>query len=131
LPSPDAPATIINLTTGSAWQVFAHLSGYSISKLASQQQVQYIATGYAHAHITDVAIHPGLVDTDIMLDSFRRFKLQSSTLIGGLAVWWWSVGDLVARKEEIVKEKLLRVDLTGTVNNLNNKVRLAINNIEI
>ena len=127
LPSADTPATIINLTTGAAWQVFAPMSSYSIAKLAALQQVQYIALGYPN--VTAVALHPGLVETDMMLDAFRPFIRQTPELNGGLGVWlshphakflsgttlcsWWSVDDLVARKDEILEGKVLRINLTG------------------
>jgi NAD(P)-dependent dehydrogenase (short-subunit alcohol dehydrogenase family) len=127
LPGPDAPATVVQLTTGAAWTVFPHLSGYSLSKLAAQQLMQYVAGGYPH--VTAVAVHPGLVDTDMLLDQFRNFDQQSPELLGGLAVWlshphakflsgatvasWWDVDDMVARREDIVSGGLLKMNMKG------------------
>lgn len=127
LPEKEAPATIISLTTSAAWQSFAHLSGYAISKLGGLSLTQHIAAGYPN--ITAVNLHPGLVDTDMLMDQFRRFTQQSPALVGGLAVWLshphaaflsgrtigshWDVDGLTARKDEIVSKNLLQVNLTG------------------
>ncbi|KAH8893104.1 NAD(P)-binding protein [Thozetella sp. PMI_491] len=127
LPSKETPATIINLVTLAAWKIFPHLSGYGISKAGALQLAEYIAAGYPN--ITNISVHPGLVDTDMLMDQFRRFTRQTPELIGGLAVWLshpharflsgrtigshWSVEDLVARKEEIMSKSLLHSDLKG------------------
>ncbi|KAG7292168.1 hypothetical protein NEMBOFW57_002203 [Staphylotrichum longicolle] len=130
LPSPTTTrATIVNLVTASAWQVYPFMSGYSISKLAALQLMTHVAAAYPN--VTAVGLHPGLVETDMLLDAFKRFDLDSPALIGGLAVWLaasdkarfltgrvvvseWSVDDLVERKGEIEEKGLLRVDLKGT-----------------
>lgn len=130
LPSKDTTATIINLVTLAAWKVFPHLSGYGISKAGALNLAQHIASGYPN--ITAISLHPGLLDTDMLMDQYRRFTLQTPELIGGLGVWlchphanflsgraiasYWSVDDLVARKEEIISKDLLKMDLTGNFN---------------
>ncbi|KAK4232722.1 hypothetical protein C8A03DRAFT_39676 [Achaetomium macrosporum] len=128
LPSPSSTeATIVNLVTGGAWLVYPFMSGYSISKLATLQLTTHLATAYPN--ITAISLHPGLIETDMMDDAFKRFNLDSPHLVGGLTVWLstekakflsgkviasnWSVDDLVERKEEIQKGKLLQMDLTG------------------
>ena len=75
-------------------------------------------------------MHPGLVPTDMLREPFRSlFNLDSPELVGGTAVWLcqekarflsgrfvaanWNVGDLVARREEIVKGDLLKLGLKG------------------
>lgn len=129
LPSKETPATIITVVSSAAWNTLAHLSGYSISKAGAVQLAQHIAAGYPN--INSVSLHPGLVDTDMLMDQFRRFTRQTPELIGGLGVWLshpearflsgraigshWSVDDLVARKDEIVGKNLLQLDLTGDV----------------
>jgi NAD(P)-dependent dehydrogenase (short-subunit alcohol dehydrogenase family) len=123
----DAPATVITLVTGAAWQVFPNISGYSISKAVGLNVNQHIAAGYPN--ITAVSLHPGLVDTDMLMESFRHFTLETPELVGGVAVWLshphahflsgrtiasqWSVDDLLERKDEITSKNLLRLDLTG------------------
>ena len=130
LPSPTTTrATIVNLVTASAWLVYPFMSGYSISKLAALQLMAHLAAAYPN--VTAVGLHPGLVETDMLLDAFKRFDLDSPALIGGLAVWLaasekarfltgrvvvseWSVDDLVERKGEIEEGGLLQMDLRGT-----------------
>ncbi|KAK3298760.1 uncharacterized protein B0H64DRAFT_422497 [Chaetomium fimeti] len=128
LPDPSTtPATIVNLTTAAAWLVLPIMSGYATSKVASQQLMTHLAAGYPN--ITAVSLHPGFVDTDMVPDSFRHFDFDSPALVGGAAVWLasdkakflsgravaaqWSVDDLVAREDEIVKGGLLRMEMTG------------------
>lgn len=127
LPSKETPATIISLTTGAAWAAFPQLSGYAISKLGGLSLTAHIAAGYPN--ITAVNLHPGLVDTDMLMDQFKRFTQQSPELVGGLAVWLshphasflngrtigshWDVSGLLERKDEIVSKNLLQLDLTG------------------
>jgi NAD(P)-dependent dehydrogenase (short-subunit alcohol dehydrogenase family) len=127
LPSPSTPATLVNVVSAAAWKVFPFMAGYSISKLAAMQLVSHLAVAYPN--LTAVGLHPGLVETDMMEEVFKRFDLDSPALIGGVTVWLssdkakfltgrtiaanWSVDDLVARKEEIERDNLLRVDLTG------------------
>ncbi|KAK3939948.1 NAD(P)-binding protein [Diplogelasinospora grovesii] len=129
LPSPDTPAAIVNLTTMVSHKVLPMMTGYGISKLAAQQLIANIAA--QNANITAVNVHPGLYDTDSLLDAFRVFNLDDPSLIGGTAVWLcanperskflsgrvisanWDVNGLQERKEEIVKEDLLVIDLKG------------------
>ncbi|KAM0547509.1 hypothetical protein ACHAPJ_010382 [Fusarium lateritium] len=131
LPDPlKTRANIITLVTGAAWLTFPNLSGYGISKQVALSLSQHIAAGYPN--ISAVALHPGLVDTDMLLDSFRHFTLETPALVGGLAVWLtnpsakflsgrtiasqWSVDDLLERKDEIVEKDLLKLNLTGEFN---------------
>ena len=120
-------ATIITLVTLAAWKTYPQLSGYGISKAGALQLSQHIAASYPN--VTAVCIHPGLVETDMLMDQFRRFTHQTPELIGGLGVWLshkharflggrtigshWSVDDLVARKDEIINKGLLQMDLIG------------------
>lgn len=125
LPNPTStPATIINLATAAAWLVLPFMSGYSISKLAGMQLVSHLAAAYPN--VTVVGVHPGLVETESLMEEFKKFNLDSPGLTGGLAVWLsskeakflsgrtiasnWSVDDLVLRKDEIVEGDKLRVN---------------------
>ncbi|OIW33937.1 NAD(P)-binding protein [Coniochaeta ligniaria NRRL 30616] len=130
LPSPDYPAVIANLVTSVTYKTLPFMSGYILSKLASQQLTANIAAGYPN--ITAINVHPGLYDTDILNEAFRRFNLDDPSLIGGTLVWLgadperskflsgrtivanWDVDGLVARKEEIVSKDLLVLDWKGT-----------------
>jgi NAD(P)-dependent dehydrogenase (short-subunit alcohol dehydrogenase family) len=132
LPSPSTPAKIITLTTGAAYEVFPNLSAYGISKLAVLELMTYVAA--ENPHVFAVAVHPGIVDTDMTLDMFKRFALDTPALVGGVGVWlagWegvdrsflggryvsvnWDVEELVKRREEIESQGLLKMDLKGTL----------------
>lgn len=130
LPSSDYPAVIANLVTSVTYKTLPYMSGYILSKLGSQQLTANIAAGYPN--ITAVNVHPGLYDTEILNEAFRRFNLDDPSLIGGTLVWLgadperskflsgrtivanWDVDGLVARKEEIVTKDLLVLDWKGT-----------------
>jgi NAD(P)-dependent dehydrogenase (short-subunit alcohol dehydrogenase family) len=125
----DTPASVISLTTLTSYQPLPFLSGYMISKLASQQLNSTIAAGYKN--ITAVNVHPGLQKTQSLQPAFARFDLDSFALVGGTLVWLaadparsqflsgrtisinWDVEALIKRKDEIVKDDLLVLDLKG------------------
>jgi NAD(P)-dependent dehydrogenase (short-subunit alcohol dehydrogenase family) len=118
----------VTLTTGAAYEIFPALSAYGISKLAVFSLMTYVAT--ENPNVVAVALHPGIVNTDMTIDSFKRFALDTPALVGGVGVWlagWegvsreflsgrfvsanWDVEDLSGRKEEIVEKGLLKMDL--------------------
>ncbi|KAI1813260.1 NAD(P)-binding protein [Poronia punctata] len=127
LQSAETPATVINLTTGAAWKGSPLLAGYGMSKLVALQQVNAIAACYPN--ITAVALHPGLLETDMLPRAMRRFDKDTPELVGGFAVWLchpharflsgrvvcaeWDVDDLLARKDEIKAGADLTIDLVG------------------
>jgi NAD(P)-dependent dehydrogenase (short-subunit alcohol dehydrogenase family) len=127
LPSPDITATLINVTSAGAWSVLPSQSGYCISKLLTLQQIPFVAEEYAN--ITAIALHPGMIDTDMLELAFRRFDLETPELVGGLSVWLshpharflsgrfvasqWSVDELLARKDEIMGGRQLKVTVVG------------------
>ncbi|KAI8949743.1 hypothetical protein F4801DRAFT_390099 [Xylaria longipes] len=127
LPTPETPATVVNLTSGVAWKGNPMMPGYSVSKLVAQQQIPSIAAAYPN--ITAVALHPGLLGTDMLPQSMHNFDRDTPELVGGVAVWLshphaqflsgrvvvsqWDVNDLLARKAEILGGKDLTLDLVG------------------
>lgn len=132
LPSPDFPAKIITLTTGAAYEVFPGLSAYGISKLTVLELMTYVAA--ENPTVFAVALHPGVVDTEMTIESFKRFALDTPELVGGIGVWlagWegvdrkflrgrfvsanWDVDELVKRREQIESEGLLKMDLKATL----------------
>ncbi|KAK1833062.1 hypothetical protein QBC39DRAFT_381097 [Podospora conica] len=128
LPTPTSPAAFINITTGGAWGIYPYmLSGYNISKLGALQVASWMAAVYPN--ITVVNLHPGLVESDMHDPAFARFNKDTPELVGGTVVWLasekakfltgrsicanWSVDDLVERKDEILADNLLMIDLKG------------------
>jgi NAD(P)-dependent dehydrogenase (short-subunit alcohol dehydrogenase family) len=123
----DKKATIISLTTGAAYQVYPGLSAYGVSKLIVLQLTAFIAA--ENPNVKAYALHPGVVPTDMLVDSFAKFALDTPELVGGTSVWLatdaasfmngrfvnsnWSVDDLVERKAEIEGSDVLKMNLQG------------------
>lgn len=85
-------------------------------------------------NVVATALHPGVVDTEMTKESFKRFAHDTPELVGGVGVWlagWegpdrsflsgrfvdanWDVEDLVARKEDISEKQLLKMNLDATL----------------
>ncbi|KAJ9602258.1 hypothetical protein H2200_013113 [Cladophialophora chaetospira] len=124
----EKQGTIVNLSTGIATAIFPTMSAYSITKLAALRLAEYVSAEYPN--VNAVSLQPGVVDTDMVVDSFKRFALDTPDLVGGTGVWLatdaarfltgrfisanWSVDDLVKRKDEIVAGNDLKVVYQGT-----------------
>lgn len=127
LPS-TSHGTIINLTSGMGYGIYPGNSAYSLGKLVNLQMATLVAA--ESPNVTSVSLHPGLVSTDMVVDSFQKFALDTPELVGGVAVWLstekarfmngrfmnsnWDVDDLFERREEVQSGKLLQIDLQGT-----------------
>jgi NAD(P)-dependent dehydrogenase (short-subunit alcohol dehydrogenase family) len=120
----------VTLTSGVAFDRFPALSAYGMSKLAVLDLMTYVAL--ENPNVFAVALHPGIVDTDMIKDAFKPFALDTPELVGGVGVWlagWegadraflngryvssnWDVEDLVMKGKEIEKDGLLKMDLKG------------------
>jgi NAD(P)-dependent dehydrogenase (short-subunit alcohol dehydrogenase family) len=131
LPTPETQAKIVTLTSATAFDRFPALSAYSMSKSAVMDLMAYVAL--ENPNVFAVALHPGIIATDMVKDAFRPFALDTPELVGGVGVWlagWegadrkfmngryvssnWDVEDLVKKGEEIEKEGLLKMDLKGS-----------------
>ncbi|OLN85698.1 3-oxoacyl-[acyl-carrier-protein] reductase 11 [Colletotrichum chlorophyti] len=122
----SARGTIINFTSG-AHSVVPGMSSYMISKLATLQLAAFVAA--ENKDVTAVAVHPGLVDTDMTVEHFKPFAQDTPALVGGTVVWLcsekgrflngrfvavnWDVEDLHERRNEIEENGLLKVDIAG------------------
>jgi NAD(P)-dependent dehydrogenase (short-subunit alcohol dehydrogenase family) len=130
LPAPDTPAKIVTLTTGAAYEVFPALSAYGMSKLGALELMTYVAA--ENPNVVAAALHPGVVDTEMTIEAFKVVALDTPELVGGVGTWlagWegedraflsgrfissnWDVEDLVGRKEEIIKDDLLKMTLNA------------------
>jgi len=123
----DRKGTIVNVTSAGAHMIIPTMSSYNLSKLAITQFTAYVSA--ENPNVNAVALHPGIFKTDMTLEMFMRFANDKPELVGGVAVWlatekaeflkgkyiesYWSVDDLVARKEEIVAEGKLSLVLKG------------------
>jgi len=103
------------------------MSAYSLSKLVDIQMQAYIAA--EHPNVTAITQHPGIMNSEMTLDQFKPFALDTFELVGDLGVWLasekaaflngryidsnWNVDELVARKEEIAEGGKLSVVLKG------------------
>lgn len=110
------------------WGVYPGSSSYALSKMINLQMAAYVGAE-STGNVTSVALHPGLVKTDMTQEAFRPFAQDTPALVGGTALWLcqdkarflngkticanWSMDDLYARREEILKEGLLNIDLKG------------------
>ncbi|TVY18084.1 Short chain dehydrogenase [Lachnellula arida] len=123
----DGTGSIINMTSGMAVLTVHGMSSYSLSKLAALQLQAYVAL--ENPNMIVIALHPGIVMTEMTAGAFEPFAKCTPELVEGLGVWLstgkaaflngryvssnWSVDDLVARKEEIVSEGKLSLVLKG------------------
>jgi hypothetical protein len=80
-------------------------------------------------NVTAVALHPGIVITDMTADMFRPFAKDTPELVGGVGVWLstekasflngkyvevnWDVDELTARKDDIVSGGKLSLGLNA------------------
>ncbi|KAK8043921.1 hypothetical protein PG994_012759 [Apiospora phragmitis] len=127
-----AIASIIDITTAGAWPVIPESSGYFPPKLSALQMTPFVAESYPH--VTAVAVHPGMFDTDIVPEEARDIHeycdMEAPELVGGFVVWLshplahfltgrfvsaqWDVDELLGRKDEIVSTwRKLQLDMTG------------------
>jgi NAD(P)-dependent dehydrogenase (short-subunit alcohol dehydrogenase family) len=77
--------TIVNLTSALALTAMPIASSYGLSKLVVIQLQAYIAA--ENPNVTAVALHPGIVKTDMTHPIFEPFALDTPALIGGVGVW--------------------------------------------
>lgn len=127
LPS-TSQGTIINMTSAMGYGIYPGHSAYGLGKMINLQMAAYVAA--ETPNVTSVSLHPGVVSTDMVVDSFAKFALDTPELVGGTAVWLstekakfmdgrymnsnWNVDDLYERREEIHQGNLLQIDLRGT-----------------
>lgn len=65
------------------WGIYPDSSAYSLSKLVNLQMSAYVAAesqlSTAKQNVTSVALHPGIVQTDMVLDSLKKFALDTQS----------------------------------------------------
>ncbi|RFU28093.1 hypothetical protein B7463_g8251, partial [Scytalidium lignicola] len=119
--------TIINVTSYSAVGIDPGESQYALTKLANLQFSTSLAV--ERPNVVAVSLRPGMVASEMTLESFKKFSVDTPELAGGVSVWLatkeasfmngrfmdvnWDVAELVERKNEILQGNLFKLDLTG------------------
>lgn len=119
--------TMVNMSSGVAALVGPGMSSYSVSKNATLRLMEYVAV--EHPNVTAVSMQPGIVMTDMITPTFKRFAHDTPEVVGGCAVWLcsekarflsgrfvsanWDVEELVGREEEITAGNDLKVVYQG------------------
>ncbi|KAK4901424.1 hypothetical protein LTR49_027278 [Elasticomyces elasticus] len=120
-------AHLVYMCSGAANLTIPEQSGYGISKLGQVRLAAYAALENSNVHTT--AMHPGIIATDLAGADFLPYALDTPLLAGAFSVWltspaaaflsgrfvWanWDVEEMVARKEEILANNLLTIQLSG------------------
>lgn len=122
-------ASIITLTSSTAWGFWPFLAAYAMSKSATT-----LAAAYPEKLLT-ISVNPGINDTERIPQALRAvdFDCNGPALTGGTIVWLvadparsqflngrvltveWDVEELVAREEEIASKNLLTMQLQATL----------------
>ncbi|KIM21834.1 hypothetical protein M408DRAFT_333213 [Serendipita vermifera MAFF 305830] len=122
----DHPTTFITLSTGIN-EGFTHMNGYLLSKLPPVKLMQLLDLEYPN--LRTFSVIPGLVATDMLIEAFSALALDKAPLVAGVSVYLshpkadflsgrfldarWDIEEVVARKEEIVKNDLLKIQIAG------------------
>lgn len=138
---PPSHGTLINIASCVSTGNWHGMTGYAISKLvtlqlaaAAHNEMAATSTGGfpisgTPGRVTAIALHPGLVNTDMMVDSYERFAQDTPQLAGGVCVWLaterarflggryvechWDVDELEARRDEILASDDLMIKISG------------------
>lgn len=123
----DRPVTIVNLATSGSLGIYPNMSSYSVSKMSAVHLQSFVAV--ENPNVAAMSLDPCLADTDMLLDDFKSMQLIDFDLIGGAALWLttegakfmsgrlfnvtWDVEELIARRDEVVKENQLVFGFNG------------------
>ncbi|RMZ69984.1 oxidoreductase short chain dehydrogenase reductase family [Pyrenophora seminiperda CCB06] len=119
--------TVINLATTGSLGIYPAMSSYTVSKLAAVHLQSFVTA--ENPNVTAVSLDPCLAETDMLMDDFKSMNLIDFGLIGGSALWLttedakfmngrvfnvtWDADELMQRREEVVKDNLLRFGFHG------------------
>ena len=121
---------VVNVTSLGAYLLTPGSSSYSTSKLAITRLTEFVSEEYGAQGIIALAVHPGLVRTELSLnlpEEIHPFLDNTTELPADTITWltserreWlsgryisanWHMPELVSRKEEIVTGDKLKVKL--------------------
>lgn len=127
--SSELKPAIVYISSSAGLAVMPGSSAYSIAKLADLRLAAYAAAENPKVQITSV--HPGMIDTDLMTDDLRPFAKDTLDLAASVVNWLttpeatfmqgrfmsanWDVAELLDRKDEIVRQDLMKLSLSGLV----------------
>ena len=123
--------TIVNVNSIGAHLVRPGASAYQTSKLAILRLTEYLVVEYGAQGLLPIAVHPGAVATEMVLnalpDKYHGNLKDAPELAADTIVWltqerkdWlagrylsasWDMPEIMARKEEIVQADKLKVKL--------------------
>lgn len=123
---------IINVSSIGAHWIFPGCSAYQVSKLALLRFTEFVNVEYGDRGITCTAVHPGVVETDILAKwppGHKKVEFTDSLALASDTIVWlsaekrswlggryisctWDVVELEARKGDIVERDLLKVRMT-------------------
>ncbi|KAI8935831.1 hypothetical protein NX059_007348 [Plenodomus lindquistii] len=125
--SPNVKGTIITVTTNVLSEINPGFSSYTPSKLAQAKFMEFL-----HAEQPDVrsfTMIPGVIESDMVPEDYRKYAIDDPLLPGGLTLFlctqradWlrgnvisvnWDFDEMEAHREEIVRDKLLKVGFIG------------------
>ncbi|KAI4866047.1 NAD(P)-binding protein [Hypoxylon rubiginosum] len=117
----DGDGTVISMTTGAIATVFPGMAGYTASKLALVRIMENL-----HAEQPGIRVFtlmPGIVQTDMTIDSLKPYAKDSAGLSGSWTLFlstaraeWmrggivsanWDIEEMEAHKDQIVRDNLL------------------------
>ncbi|KAF2098825.1 NAD(P)-binding protein [Rhizodiscina lignyota] len=117
----DSPVTFINMTSSMAVETVPTRSNYAITKSAGCRLIEYVHA--EHPNIRAFNLHPGIVPNGVQFGMLAGANIDTAALSAGVSLYLctpradflrgrfisanWTVGDLEARKEEIVAQNLL------------------------
>lgn len=131
LRSDDGQKTIVNVNSIGAHLVRPGASAYQTSKLAILRLTEYLVVEYGAQGLLPLAVHPGAVATEMVLnalpDRYHGNLKDTPELAADTIVWltqerreWlagrylsasWDMPEIMAREEEIVRGDKLKVKL--------------------
>lgn len=119
----EKQGNIIVISSAAGLVTIPGSSSYMLSKLVEMPFARSISA--ENPNVTAVAIHPGIIETDMISDSFRPFAKDTPLLPGGVAVWLttdaakflngrymsanWDVVEMMARKAEFEGTETLQI----------------------
>ncbi|KAK0763381.1 hypothetical protein N5P37_002758 [Trichoderma harzianum] len=118
---PEGAITFINVTSSMAIETIPTRSNYGITKSAGCKLIEYLHA--EHPNVRAFNLHPGIVPNGVVFGMLAGANVDTAGLSSGVSLYLttpgaeflrgrfisanWTIDDLEAKKEEIVKQNLL------------------------